>query len=248
MVLFKIVKGKKKRLILLKNSTLDKRFYGIFVAGGSGTRMGGDVPKQFLRVGGIPILQRTIETFVAAEPDMRVVTVLPRRHFGTWKDLCDAEAFHCTQTLVQGGITRFMSVRGALKKVPDGVIVAVHDGVRPFVSKGLIEKMLKGMREGEYRAAVPCIPVVDTLRFSDGSAPDPDRSKIVAVQTPQFFLSEDLKRAYNAPYEVSFTDDASVARAAGIPLSLVEGERFNIKITTPEDLSLAEAILAVRRP
>lgn len=226
---------------------MDKSFYGIFVAGGSGTRMGGDIPKQFRSLGGEPVLQRTIEAFVCAEPEIKIVTVLPRRHFSTWKNICDTSSFQHAQTLVQGGLTRFMSVRNALKKIPGGAIVAVHDGVRPFVSGNLIKKMLKMIRDGECRAVVPYVPVVDTLRHSDGSFPDPDREKIMAVQTPQFFLSEDLKRAYQSPYELSFTDDASVARAAGISVTYIEGEKLNIKITTPEDLLLGEAILALKR-
>lgn len=209
--------------------------------------MGEGVPKQFRILGGKPVLQRTIETFVEAAPEIKVITVLPRRHFETWKNICDTSSFQHAQTLVQGGLTRFMSVRNALEKVPDGVIVAVHDGVRPFVGTDLIKKMLEMMRKGECRAVVPSIPVTDTLRQTDGSFPDPDREKIMAVQTPQFFFSEDLKRAYESPYELSFTDDASVARAAGVPVTYINGEKLNIKITTPEDLLLGETFLALKR-
>lgn len=220
--------------------------YGIFVAGGSGTRMGGDTPKQFLLLDGRPILQCTIERFLEAEPEMKVITVLPKAHFQTWKDLCAIHSFHCPQTLVAGGLTRFHSVQNALRKVPEGAIVSIHDGVRPLVSADLVRRMLERMQRGECRALVPVVPVVDTLRSTDPATPDPDRSKVVAVQTPQIFRSEDIKAAYTQAYDLSFTDDASVAARKEIPLAFETGERFNLKITTPEDMILAEAILTRR--
>ncbi|MBQ6243847.1 MAG: 2-C-methyl-D-erythritol 4-phosphate cytidylyltransferase [Bacteroidales bacterium] len=223
-----------------------RKIYGIFVAGGSGTRMGGDLPKQFLPLDGRPILQCTIERFLEAEPDLKVITVLPRTHFQTWKSLCTTHSFHCPQTLVAGGLTRFHSVQNALKKVPDGAIVAIHDGVRPLLSAELVRRMLDRMQDG-CRALLPVVPVVDTLRSRIPGLPDPDRTKVVAVQTPQIFRSEDIKAAYTQAYELSFTDDASVADRYGIPLAFEEGERFNLKITTPEDLVLAEAILTRKR-
>ena len=223
-----------------------RKIYGIFVAGGSGTRMGGDTPKQFLLLDGRPILQCTIERFLEAEPVMKVITVLPKAHFQTWKDLCAVHSFHCPQTLVAGGLTRFHSVQNALRKVPEGAIVSIHDGVRPLVSADLVRRMLERMQSGECRALLPVIPVVDTLRSTDPAAPDPDRAKVVAVQTPQMFRSEDIKAAYTQAYDLSFTDDASVAARKEIPLAFEAGERFNLKITTPEDLVLAEAILTRR--
>ena len=223
-----------------------RKIYGIFVAGGSGTRMGGDVPKQFLLLDGRPILQCTIERFLEAEPDLKVITVLPRTHFQTWKDLCATHSFHCPQTLVAGGLTRFHSVQNALAKVPDGAIVSIHDGVRPLISADLVHRMFVRMEEEGCRALLPVVPVVDTLRSTDPGVPDPDRSRIVAVQTPQIFRSEDIKAAYTQAYDLSFTDDASVAARKGIPLTLEQGERFNLKITTPEDLVLAGAILTRR--
>ena len=224
-----------------------RKIYGIFVAGGSGTRMGGDLPKQFLILDGRPILQCTIERFLEAEPDMKVITVLPRAHFQTWKDLCAAYSFNCPQVLVAGGLTRFHSVRNALAKVPRGAIVSIHDGVRPLVTPELVRRMLDRMAGGGCRALLPVVPVVDTLRSTVPGIPDPDRSKVVAVQTPQIFRSEDIKDAYTQAYELSFTDDASVAARKGIPLAFEEGERFNLKITTPEDLVLAEAVLTRRK-
>ena len=217
-------------------------FYGIFVAGGSGSRMGGDTPKQFLLLDGKPILQWTIERFLEAEPEMKVITVLPRAHFQTWKDLCAVHSFDCPQTLVAGGLTRFHSVQNALRKVPDGAIVSIHDGVRPLATPALVRRMIERMQSGE-RALLPVVKVVDTLRSTEPGKPAPDRARTVAVQTPQMFRSEDIKAAYTQAYDLSFTDDASVAERMGIPLAFEEGERFNLKITTPEDLVLANAIL-----
>ena len=149
--------------------------------------------------------------------------------------------------LVAGGLTRFHSVQNALKKVPDGAIVAIHDGVRPLITPALICRMLDRMDDDGCRALLPVLPVVDTLRSTDPATPDPDRSRTVAVQTPQIFRSEDIKAAYGQAYDLSFTDDASVAARHEIPLTFEEGERFNLKITTPEDLLLAEAIISLTR-
>lgn len=225
---------------------MDRKIYAVVVAGGSGSRMGSEVPKQFLRLSGKPILRRTIENLVEAVPDIGVVTVLPRRFMQDWKRMCAEESFDCMQRLVEGGLTRFLSVRNALAKVPDGAIVAIHDGVRPFASPELFRRMLSMMSE-TTRALIPVVPVVDTLKSTDPEVPDPVRSSTVAVQTPQIFLSEDIKKAYDMPYDPSFTDDASVAARFGIPVAMTEGERFNIKITTPEDLVFGEAILSLKR-
>ena len=228
-----------------------RKKYLIVTAGGHGSRMGTDVPKQFLSLGGKAILQRTIERFLEACPDIRVLTVLPREHFSRWKEYCTIHNFNVPQTLVAGGITRFHSVRNALAKVPDGAWVAIHDGVRPFVSKELIVRMFERM--ALCRSLIPVLPVTDTLKVLDRdretgllrAAPLErlDRSRIFGAQTPQIFRSEDLKAAYAEAYDPLYTDDASVASHIEIPLSFIEGERFNIKITTPEDLVLAEAIL-----
>lgn len=230
-----------------KRQEMDRKIYAVVVAGGSGTRMGAELPKQFLQLSGKYILQRTLENFMEAVPDVRLVTVLPRRWMKAWKEMCLAASFDCPQTLVAGGITRYLSVRNALEKVPDGALVAIHDGVRPFAGPELIRRML-GMMSDSVRALIPVVPVVDTLKSLDPALPDPVRSSTVAVQTPQIFFSEDIKKAYAQPYDPSFTDDASVAARAGIPVTTTEGERFNIKITTREDLVFGEAILSLRRP
>jgi len=222
---------------------MKRKFYCIFVAGGSGTRMGSDIPKQFLKLDGQTILQRTIERFIIAAPDLKVITVLPESHFDTWKEICSAGSLDIPQILVRGGVSRFHSVKNALEKVPDGAIVSIHDGVRPIVPVGLIRTMRARMEE--CPALIPVLPVVDSLRSKDPSVPSPDRSKVVAVQTPQMFHSEVIKDAYRLPYSTSFTDDASVAEANKIPVSFIEGDRFNIKITTPEDLRCAELYLSL---
>ena len=222
---------------------MSRKIYGIFVAGGSGTRMGTDTPKQFLEVGGVPVLERTITRFVEAIPELKVITVLPASHIETWKQMCLRRSFVQPQIVVEGGITRYHSVRNALQAVPAGATVLVHDGVRPFASADLIRNIAG--RALTCRAVVPALPVTDTLKFKDGTLPDPDRSLIAAVQTPQAFLSDDLKEAYTQPYDTAFTDDASVVARKNIPLTLVEGERYNIKITVPEDLPLAEFICGI---
>ncbi|MGN0202241.1 MAG: 2-C-methyl-D-erythritol 4-phosphate cytidylyltransferase [Candidatus Cryptobacteroides sp.] len=231
----------------------------VVTAAGSGVRMGAALPKQFLSLGGKPVLRRSIEAFVKACPDIRVITVLPKEHIPYWKDYCRSGEFYCPQTIVAGGITRFHSVRNALARVPDGSVVAIHDGVRPLLSEELISGMFEKMESGRIRALIPVVPMVDTLKVLDRGSDDLgnevlvesageklDRSRIFGAQTPQIFRAEDLKSAYSQPYDTAFTDDASVVQAKGIPLSFCEGERHNFKLTTPEDMLLAEMIVSAR--
>ena len=229
---------------------MERKKYVIFTAAGSGVRMQASEPKQFLLLGGLPVLHRSILAFVDACPDVKVITVLPKDHIERWKDLCIKYPLNVPQRIVEGGITRFHSVRNALEKVPDGAIVAIHDGVRPLVSGELIRSMFEKMKT--CRGLVPVVPVTDTLKSLVRNAsgeivatgdPDPDRSRVYGAQTPQMFLSEELKAAYTLPYETSYTDDASVAAKYGIPLSYIEGERNNIKLTTPGDMTLAELFI-----
>ena len=232
---------------------MERNKYVIFTAAGSGTRMKASEPKQFLLLDGLPVLHRSIFAFVDACPDVKVVTVLPKEHVARWEELCLKYPLNVPQRIVHGGITRFHSVKNALAKVPDGAIVAVHDGVRPLISGGLIKEMFEKMKT--CRALIPVLPVTDTLksleRDSNGELkasglPDPDRSQVYGAQTPQMFLSEELKAAYSLPFDTSFTDDASVAARYGIPLSFIEGERKNIKLTAPEDMELASYFLNLR--
>ena len=228
------------------------------MAGGSGTRMGVQVPKQFLELEGKAILRRTIEVFVDAIPDINVITVLPDEHMEYWRDYCYRHNFICPQILVKGGITRYHSVRNALAKVPDGAIVAIHDGVRPLLSPSLVQDLFA--KAVPSPAVIPVTPCIDTMKvlqkkvWDDGSetlTPVPgavaDRSVLYGAQTPQVFHSELLRAAYTQAFDTAFTDDASVVERYGKSLSYVLGERLNIKITTQEDLVLAEAVLKIRK-
>ena len=232
---------------------MDREKYVIIMAAGSGSRMGGDRPKQFIELGGKAVLQRTIEVFVQAVPGIKVVTVLPEQFIGYWKDYCYERGFICPQLLVKGGMTRFHSVRNALDRIPEGAVVGVHDGVRPLVSPALVAR-LYSMAEGEIGVipVTPCIETLKVLSDKDGRlepvpGAEADRSVLYGAQTPQMFRSEILKAAYRQPYDMSFTDDASVVERYGKSLSYVIGERLNIKITTQEDLLLARAVDSLRK-
>lgn len=230
---------------------MDRKKYVIIMAAGSGTRMGSDIPKQFMLLDGKAILQRTIEVFVEACPDVSVITVLPEAHMRYWRKYCLENNFTCPQILVKGGITRFHSVRNALERVPDNAIVAVHDGVRPLVSGRMVFEIFE--KAESVPALIPVIPCVDTMKvleMREGTLlPVPgahvDRSVLWGAQTPQVFHSEIIKQAYSQAYDTAFTDDASVLEKYGKNLSYITGERFNIKITTQDDLILAKAILTL---
>lgn len=226
---------------------MEMKKYLIVMAGGTGTRMGADRPKQFLEINGKAILQLTIERFLLAEPDIHVVVVLPKEHVDVWKKYCYDRHFTCSQTLVAGGFTRFHSVKNGLGKVPDDALVAVHDGVRPVVSTDLVRRLFE--EAASKGSAVPVMPSIETLKVLDPKTLEPlgesaDRSRLFGVQTPQVFMAEKLKAAYRQPYNVSFTDDSSVVEASGSSVCYTLGERGNIKITTPEDLVVAEALLS----
>ena len=230
---------------------MTRKKFVIVMAAGSGTRMGADVPKQFIEIDGKAILQMTIETFLEACPGVSVVTVLPEAHIPYWKNYCLERNFTCPQVIVKGGITRFHSVRNALERIPDGAIVAVHDGVRPLISAGLVRDMYE--KSETVPALIPVVPCVDTMKVlkkqGDELVTEPgatvDRSVLYGAQTPQIFHSEIIKEAYSLAYDTSFTDDASVVEKYGKSLSYVMGERLNIKITTQDDLILARAILSL---
>lgn len=223
------------------------------MAAGSGTRMGAQVPKQFLELGGKAVLQRTIEVFQRACEGISVITVLPKEHMNYWRDYCLSRNFTCPQVLVAGGITRFHSVRNALAKVPEGALVAVHDGVRPLVTEELVRKLFETAEREQ--AVVPVIPCVDTMKVlesKDGAlkaipGAKADRSVLYGAQTPQVFHSEIVKGAYMMAYDTDFTDDASVVEKYGKDICYIEGERFNIKITTRDDMVLAKAIETLRK-
>lgn len=216
----------------------------IIVAGGKGLRMGGDIPKQFLPVGGKPILMRTIDRFLQYDEKMQVVLVLPESQQEYWRTLCDEYHFSQPYTLANGGETRFHSVKNGLAKVsPAATLIGVHDGVRPFVSLDTIRATYEAASLSE--AVVPVIDVVETVRHLVGGQESETvpRSDYKLVQTPQVFSATLLRQAYAQPYTDFFTDDASVVERFGHPVTLVPGNRENIKITTPFDLTIAEAIM-----
>lgn len=215
----------------------------IIVAGGSGTRFGAALPKQFLLLNGKPVLQHTLEVF-ASVSDILVV-VLPQAHHDLWRQLCDQHRCTVMHTVVTGGDTRWQSVKNAIDTltVQPGDVIAVQDGVRPLVSQQVIEKAFAVARQ--CGSAVPVIPVTDSIRQveADGTSHIVPRSILRAVQTPQAFDAVALKAAYERPYLPVYTDDASVYELAGHKVTLIDGETTNIKITHPSDLLLAENIL-----
>lgn len=231
---------------------MERKKYVIIMAAGSGTRMGAGMPKQFLELDGKAILHRTIEVFLEACPGISVVTVLPQDHIGYWREYCLNHNFICPQILVPGGITRFHSVRNALARVPEGALVAVHDGVRPLLTVKFAKEMFE-KAEG-VDGLIPVTPCTDTIKVLERNGDvlsampgaSADRSVLYGAQTPQVFRSEVLKSAYAMAYDTAFTDDASVVEKYGKSLSYVIGERLNIKITTQEDLVLARAVMSVR--
>ncbi|MCH5328070.1 MAG: 2-C-methyl-D-erythritol 4-phosphate cytidylyltransferase [Coprobacter sp.] len=212
----------------------------IIVAGGKGLRMGGDIPKQFRVIGDSPVLMHTLKAFYRYDNDIHIILVLPREQREYWNGLCRQYRFTIPHTLVDGGETRFASVRNGLEAVSPAGLVAVHDGVRPFVSQKVIAEAFT--RAAETGAAIPVIEVTDSLREirADGNSRSVPRQQYKSVQTPQVFRSDLLKEAYRQPYSEQFTDDASVAESAGYTVCLVPGNTENIKITTPQDLLLAE--------
>lgn len=215
--------------------------YVIIVAGGKGLRMGTDIPKQFLPIGGKPVLMRTIERFHEYSAALQVILVLPKAQQAYWQQLCKEYDFQVKYQLANGGETRFHSVQNGLALIPDDAegVVGVHDGVRPFASIEVIRNCYETARE--KKAVIPVIPVVETLRHvSEGTKP---RGDYRLVQTPQCFDIQLLKAANRQPYNDGFTDDASVVEAFGFNITLVEGNRENIKITTPFDLKMAESLV-----
>lgn len=214
----------------------------IIVAGGKGLRIGGELPKQFIPIGCKPILMHTIEAFYNYNNDIHIVLVLPASHRDYWTELCVRYDFTIPHVITLGGETRFHSVKNGLELVTDG-IVGVHDGARPFVSTSLIKNCYESAEELE--AVIPVVNLIDSLRqiTENGNSHIIDRSKIKAVQTPQIFTAEILKKAYETEFSPLFTDDASVVESIGVRVHLTDGEVTNIKVTTPFDLQIAELLI-----
>jgi 2-C-methyl-D-erythritol 4-phosphate cytidylyltransferase len=211
----------------------------LIVAGGKGERMNADIPKQFLLLNGTPILMHTLKQFSQFE---EIVLVLPHSQFDYWRELCSNYNFTQKHTLVAGGTTRFYSVKNGLEKIEENSVIAIHDGVRPLISKKLIDSLITKTKNGV--GVIPIVPVKDSIRKVKGeNSVHLDRSNLYKVQTPQCFLSTDIKEAYTQEFSDTFTDDASVFEANGGKINTLLGEEKNLKITTREDLTIANEFI-----
>lgn len=215
----------------------------VIVAGGSGRRMGGALPKQFMMLGNMPILGRTINRVREALPAAQIVVVLPAEHIELWRNL-SARFEIAKHHITQGGAERFFSVKNGIEALDQEVkIIAIHDGVRPLASKKMIIRLI--LEAEKQMAVIPAVAPADSYRIIEGNDSHIiDRSQLRMIQTPQVFSAEILRQAYEQPFSTLFTDDASVVEAAGGKITLIEGEAQNIKITTPSDIIIAEAIIA----
>lgn len=220
--------------------------YAVIVAGGAGIRMGGEVPKQFLPIGGLPVLMHTLQAFHAYDARLKLILVLPETQFSYWKNLCSKYGFNVSHHLIQGGSSRFGSVKNGLNSIPDNEdgLVAIHDGVRPFVSKEVIhESYCIASKEG---SAIAVVTLKDSIRkqLPNGSSQFRNRDDYRLVQTPQTFQLKKIKAAFLTEEKSCFTDDATVYENMGWEVQLFSGNRENIKLTTPEDLSYADYLLS----
>jgi 2-C-methyl-D-erythritol 4-phosphate cytidylyltransferase len=216
--------------------------YVVIVAGGSGKRMGAEIPKQFLELAGRPVLMHTIERFKAFNDAIEIITVLPENQLRFWIDLQKKHSFPVLHTLVKGGSNRFQSVKNGLKFVNAPGLVAIHDGVRPFVNTDTIRRCFE-MAE-KLGNAIPAISPIESLRILTGQNSVPvNRLSVKQIQTPQVFNAALIKNAYKQEYSTDFTDDATVLEKTGEKINLIEGNRENIKITNPEDLLISAALL-----
>ena len=216
--------------------------WAIIVAGGSGSRMQADVPKQFMELCGKPVLMHSISVFSNACKDIRILVVLPALQMEYWQELCSRHGFTMPHLIAEGGATRFHSVKNGLSLLPDEGLVAIHDGVRPLTSRQTITDCFR--EAASSGCAVPVMPLNDSVReVSEQTSRMLDRSSLRLVQTPQVFDIALLKKAYEQEYTSAFTDDASVFEKAGYTIRLTAGNVENIKITTPNDLIVAEALL-----
>jgi 2-C-methyl-D-erythritol 4-phosphate cytidylyltransferase len=221
---------------------LNKPEYALIVAGGKGTRIKSALPKQFIELNGKPILLHTLEAFYRYSFDIKIVLVLPEDDFTIWKTICEKFNFKSPVLLQKGGETRFQSVRNGLSLISGDGLVAIHDGVRPLVSEDIIGASFR--LAAIHRCAVAAVRLKESIRITDqDNTKAVDRSKFRLIQTPQTFDLQLIKKAYEGKEDPSLTDDASVAEKAGHKISLFEGSYENIKITTPEDLIVARALM-----
>jgi 2-C-methyl-D-erythritol 4-phosphate cytidylyltransferase len=218
------------------------KYYAIIVAGGSGQRMKSSVPKQFLELNGRPVLMHTLEKFYSAKSSIELIVVLPKTHHSTWNTLCEKHYFNLAHQVCKGGASRFQSVKNGLALCTKESIIAVHDGVRPLITPNFILDIYR--KTETKKVVIPVCSVIESIRKVDGNdSVALDRSQYYSVQTPQCFTSEILHKAYQQEEQITFTDDASVVENLGEKVHLFEGEDDNIKITSPKDLLMAEAIL-----
>lgn len=219
--------------------------YAVIVAGGKGVRMNSALPKQFLPLCDKPILYHTIKAFIDAYADVKIILVLPEDNISYTQMVLQAFTDRIDLTIITGGATRFHSVQNGLQAIDGDGVVFVHDGVRPLLSTSLIHACYD--QAVEKGSAIPAIAVSDSMRILDGEDSRPvDRNKMRSIQTPQTFRTDIILSAFEQEYSDEFTDEATVAEAAGYKVALIEGEKSNIKITTPEDMKVAESILAER--
>ncbi len=218
------------------------KLYALIVAGGTGERMKSEIPKQFIEIAGKPILMHTIEKFRDFDGSIEIITVLPENQLRFWRELQKKYSFSVPHTLVKGGKTRFGSVRNGLGFIYEPGLVAIHDGVRPFVSIETIKRCFD--TADKLGNAIPVISPSDSMRVITENSSEPvDRIKIKLIQTPQVFRTELIRYAYRQDYLPEFTDDAIVLERTGAKINLVDGNRENIKITNPEDLLIAGALI-----
>jgi 2-C-methyl-D-erythritol 4-phosphate cytidylyltransferase len=228
------------------NKAMQLKEYALIVAGGKGTRIKSHIPKQFIEVNGLPILMHTINAFFRYSEKITVILVLPQDDFETWESLCRKFSFNKPLVLQRGGDTRFQSVRKGLEKIESDGLVAIHDGVRPLVSEDIIGASFR--LAAVHQSAVAAVRLKESIRMTDqDNTKAVDRSRFRLIQTPQTFNVALIRQAYTLKEDPSLTDDASVAERAGHVISLFEGSYENIKITTPEDLLIAEALMKQSR-
>ncbi|MEO5603427.1 MAG: 2-C-methyl-D-erythritol 4-phosphate cytidylyltransferase [Cyclobacteriaceae bacterium] len=237
---------------MAKNTERDstQNEYALIVAGGKGTRFKSKLPKQFLELRGKPILLHTLEAFYRYSESIKIILVLPESDFSTWNEISNKYKFKKSLTLQAGGDSRFQSVKKGLETITGEGLVAIHDAVRPLVTEDLIRKSFQ--LAGLYQSAVAAVKLKESLRMAENDfdlqdSKAVDRSKFWLIQTPQTFAIKLIQQAYTLPEAAGFTDDAGVAERSGIRPRLFEGSYDNIKITTPEDMVIAEALLNLRK-
>ena len=216
--------------------------YIVITAAGKGTRFNAEAPKQFMLVNGKPILLHTFDAFLKASKDYHYVLVLSELMMPFWKDICHQYKFTVNHQIVAGGQSRFQSVKNGLQQIPDDALVAIHDAVRPSISKRLIDEgFALAIKTG---SAIPVVKITDSVRETKETVSKPvSRNNLVLVQTPQFFQSSLLKKAYSSTHQTNFTDDASVIEQTGHTVTLFEGDRGNVKVTNPDDIDIIKMFL-----